>query len=358
MSIVSEVIISYYTGCINVSQKLRCCFSACGTFVFAGSEDGVCCVWNAETGDPVASYSEVSANRSIVTSVDFHPTDNVIAITSEEAIVANAPLLLYAYDPSLFLFSVPIKNQLPSPIKSKNKQNKARMQTVLMKLDSVLDESNALYSRKEESWEPQFTPLKSVNEELTPRERMKSEREGKVHIMNESDKPEFQFISSPRKRAKCEPRGVADGGMDEAALPYEFLQEAKLVVALYDYQAERSDELSFQRGDQIRVMFRDSLNWSTGVLIVSGKQGYFLNSYVTDPEVGQEAMNQPELSALTEPLRELTVAEKATRSTKELSRSIQSAKSSQETFHNRPRKVSRPLPVPNHVIEEVELQNL
>lgn len=51
------------------------------------------------------------------------------------------------------------------------------------------------------------------------------------------------------------------------------------VVALYDYQAQRSDELSFLRGDVITVLYKDNDNWWMGELS-DGNQGFFPATYV------------------------------------------------------------------------------
>ena len=51
------------------------------------------------------------------------------------------------------------------------------------------------------------------------------------------------------------------------------------VVALYDYQAQRSDELSFMRGDLITVLYKDNDNWWMGEL-QDGSQGFFPANYV------------------------------------------------------------------------------
>lgn len=53
------------------------------------------------------------------------------------------------------------------------------------------------------------------------------------------------------------------------------------VVALYDYNANRSDELTVRRGDVIRVLYKDNESWWFGCL-TNGLQGYFLASYVAD----------------------------------------------------------------------------
>lgn len=55
------------------------------------------------------------------------------------------------------------------------------------------------------------------------------------------------------------------------------------VVSLYEYKANRSDELTIRRGDVIHVLFKDKENdaWWFGRL-ASGLQGYFPASYVID----------------------------------------------------------------------------
>ena len=53
------------------------------------------------------------------------------------------------------------------------------------------------------------------------------------------------------------------------------------VVALYDYKAQRSDELSLRSGDSVLVLYKDSANWWMGQL-PSGQQGFFPSNYVTE----------------------------------------------------------------------------
>ena len=52
------------------------------------------------------------------------------------------------------------------------------------------------------------------------------------------------------------------------------------VVVLYDYKAQRSDELDLFAGDEIVVLFRDTENWWMGEL-QDGQQGFFPANYVT-----------------------------------------------------------------------------
>ena len=52
------------------------------------------------------------------------------------------------------------------------------------------------------------------------------------------------------------------------------------MVALYDYQAQRSDELTFARGDDLWIVCKDTDSWwlaRNGV----GEEGYIPSNYVT-----------------------------------------------------------------------------
>ena len=53
------------------------------------------------------------------------------------------------------------------------------------------------------------------------------------------------------------------------------------VVSLYDYTANRSDELTVLRGDVIHVLYKDNDNWWFGRL-ANGQQGYFPATYVAE----------------------------------------------------------------------------
>lgn len=52
-------------------------------------------------------------------------------------------------------------------------------------------------------------------------------------------------------------------------------------VALYDYDAQRSDELNLIAGQRIKVLFKDNENWWMGEL-EDGQQGFFPSNYVAE----------------------------------------------------------------------------
>ncbi|KYN40396.1 Jouberin [Trachymyrmex septentrionalis] len=69
------------TGVVLQKVQLKACISPCGGFVICGSEDSVLNIWNLETGKLVAKYTnnEHSSAKTIVTCVDYHPYDHVLA---------------------------------------------------------------------------------------------------------------------------------------------------------------------------------------------------------------------------------------------------------------------------------------
>ena len=54
------------------------------------------------------------------------------------------------------------------------------------------------------------------------------------------------------------------------------------MVALYDYTAQRNDELDFVKGDEIVVLVRENENWCLGEMVKTRQQGYFPANYVQD----------------------------------------------------------------------------
>jgi len=61
---------------------------------------------------------------------------------------------------------------------------------------------------------------------------------------------------------------------------------APTVVALYDYTANRSDELTIHRGDIIRVFFKDNEDWWYGS-VGKGQEGYFPANHVASENLSR-----------------------------------------------------------------------
>ncbi|XP_053880103.1 jouberin isoform X3 [Malaclemys terrapin pileata] len=83
-----------YIGATNYREKIHSTLTPCGTFLFSGSEDGIAYVWNPETGDQVAMYSDLSFTFP-VRDVAFHPHEHMVSFC---AFGQNQPILVYIYD--------------------------------------------------------------------------------------------------------------------------------------------------------------------------------------------------------------------------------------------------------------------
>ncbi|XP_066214133.1 jouberin-like isoform X2 [Saccopteryx leptura] len=148
-----------FVGAANYQEKIYSTFTPCGTFLFAGSEKGMVCVWNLETGEQVAVYSKLPF-KSPIRDISYHPFEDMIAFC---AFGQNEPIVLCNYD------------------------------------------------------------YHAVSMKLPPKPRVST---------------------------------------------------APTVVALYDYTANRSDEIIIRRGDILQVFFKNNEDWSCGS-IGKGQEGYF-----------------------------------------------------------------------------------
>uniref|UniRef100_A0A286XK68 SH3 domain-containing protein n=1 Tax=Cavia porcellus TaxID=10141 RepID=A0A286XK68_CAVPO len=82
-----------------------------------------------------------------------------------------------------------------------------------------------------------------------------------------------------------------------------------MVVALYDYTASRSDELTIHRGDIIRVFFKDNEDWWYGS-IGKGQEGYFPANHVASETLYQELPPEIKERSPSLTLKEKTKTEK------------------------------------------------
>ncbi|TKS86965.1 Jouberin Abelson helper integration site 1 protein -like protein [Collichthys lucidus] len=178
-----------YTGATNYRERIYSTFTPCGNFIFSGSEDGMAYVWNTDTGDQVAVYSELCYPTALH-SVAFHPHENMVAFC---AFGQSQPVHVYLYD-------------------------------------------------RKGGFNPVGQRLKGASS--------------------------FRLQSTL-------PDHISSGTHVET----DPIQQ--VVVSLYDYRANRSDELTMRRGDVIHVLYKDNDNWWFGRLD-NGQQGYFLASYVAD----------------------------------------------------------------------------
>ncbi|KYO19050.1 jouberin isoform D [Alligator mississippiensis] len=279
-----------YIGATNYREKIHSTLTPCGTFLFSGSEDGKAYVWNPETGDQVAIYSDLSFT-SPLRDVAFHPHEHMVSFC---AFGQNQPILVYIYDYKVaqqeaervkdlngslisaaprgtqILNSSEISSTFPSDQFVNVARESMRKQKVKQKLDSVTASSNLLL------------PAPSL---LSPRSKLRLPSTLGTSLIPQhpftthsgSFSPVGNLLSrGPSVRLQTSDDHLAASCMriGNSSVP---LQET--VVALYDYAAHRSDELTIHRSDIIQVLYKDNDNWWFGSL-ANGQQGYFPANYV------------------------------------------------------------------------------
>ncbi|KAJ0008677.1 hypothetical protein NQD34_016092 [Periophthalmus magnuspinnatus] len=340
-----------YIGAINYKERIYSTFTPCGNFIFSGSEDGMAYVWNTDTGDQVAVYSELCYPTALH-GVSFHPHENMVAFC---AFGQSHPIHVYIYDRKVSQLEVynikglsratsvdprTVRNTPDSalhpdtPVSStaaldqfaQSTRLALRMQTVKEKLDSVLEPhqrsstSGLLFEQDRKGFSHTGrgltidTGMMGLNSPLPP-----------PPFLSPHSKLQFsgalieQLI--PQAALSTHNRGFTPVGQRlRGAAPFRLPrtlrdsvssailgttgtdapQVQQVVVALYDYKANRSDELTIHRGDVIQVLYKDNENWWFGQLS-NRQQGYFLASYVVDErDYNEDASKTVEAPALFE----------------------------------------------------------
>uniref|UniRef100_A0A4X2K728 Jouberin n=1 Tax=Vombatus ursinus TaxID=29139 RepID=A0A4X2K728_VOMUR len=214
-----------YVGAANYREKIHSTLTPCGTFLFSGSEDGIAYVWNPETGDQVAMYSDLSFT-SPLRDVAFHPHEHMVAFC---AFGQNEPILVYIYD-------------------YKVAQQEAEM---------VKDFNGSLTATGTHR-NPLFFSSSSAMQDT---------------VASATD----QFISAARVSMRMQK--VKQKLESVMVCQTLIVKKLSFLLALYDYTAHRSDELTIHRSDIIQVLYKDNDNWWFGSL-TNGQQGYFPANYV------------------------------------------------------------------------------
>ncbi|XP_036104343.1 jouberin isoform X3 [Molossus molossus] len=308
-----------FVGAANYREKIHSTLTPCGTFLFAGSEDGAAYVWNPETGEQVAMYSDLPF-KSPIRDISYHPLENMVAFC---AFGQNEPILLYIYDfhvaqqeAEMFkryngTFPFPGIHQSQDALCTcpklpqqgsfqiddyvRTEDSSMKMQQVKQRLDSVTEVIRACAAKVNKNLS--FTST-SVSSQLT-----------KLKQSNMLDTPQI-----------LRPFGFAQTGIISVErMPCNHhVETAPMVVALYDYTANRSDELTIHRGDIIRVFFKDNEDWWYGS-IGKGQEGYFPANHVASETLYREL--PPEVKERSPPLtpKEKTTMEKLSSSSQKQS---------------------------------------
>ena len=335
-----------YMGALNFREQILSRITPCGSFVVSGSEDGAAYVWNFETGDQVARYAELNYHHPL-TGVDFHPYDNMIAFCS---FGENEPVLIYRYNHKVAQLDAGLESEDYNLTKKTgrpgspelnpkaaataqqqsdlmdgtsnlteklNAQKSLRMDRVQRKLDSVLafqslptpgrrDHPLAVPSQAASPVPPtvgmstwgstfdgtslQATPriIQTTPQQLVAQQQYMKQstsgwrpgfssvgKRGTLHQYGRTRPPEMTFSMDGKPSFMVQEPTVKASSTSE------------VVVALYDYSAQRSDEISFTKNDVVSVIFKDNENWWLGRL-ENGREGFFPANYVAEagsPEI-------------------------------------------------------------------------
>ncbi|XP_073726052.1 jouberin isoform X2 [Misgurnus anguillicaudatus] len=324
-----------YIGATNYRDRINSTFTPCGSFIFSGSEDGLAYVWNSETGDQVAVYSELSYS-SALRAVAFHPHENMVAFC---AFGQNQPIHIYVYDRKVAQTEVESLrglNQTDAKMMGQTSsevttlQNltatgmdrfastarvSLKMQRVKQKLDSVLEphrsspgvdmyeQGGASYLGRSFEGMTSYLPPPSL---LSPHSKVQMSSSLSAHLALTSINSGYGPAGHPIGRTPSlkHQKSLLDHEFSQQ-VETDFGQNHQTVVSLYEYRANRSDELSIRRGDVIHVLYKDNDSWWFGRL-VNGQEGYFPASYVADEGSFDEELSsgldaQPSMLEQSEP---------------------------------------------------------
>ncbi|XP_066866956.1 jouberin isoform X8 [Kogia breviceps] len=308
-----------FVGAANYREKIHSTLTPCGTFLFAGSEDGIVYVWNPETGEQVAMYSDLPF-KSPVRDIAYHPLENMVAFC---AFGQNEPILLYVYDfhvaqqeAEMFkryngTFPLPGIHQSQDALCTcprlphqgsfqiddyvRTENSSMKMQQVKQRIDSVTEVIRACDAKVNNNLS--FTSVSVSSQQSKSKQSNMLDAHQMLHqfgftqtgclIPAYTDSGNARFIHTFRiisiERKPCN----------------HHVDTAPTVVALYDYTANRSDELTIHRGDIIRVFFKDNEDWWYGSR-GKGQEGYFPANHVASETLYRE--QPPEVKERSPPL--------------------------------------------------------
>ncbi|TWW71794.1 Jouberin Abelson helper integration site 1 protein -like protein [Takifugu flavidus] len=267
-----------YIGATNYRERICSTFTPCGKFIFSGSEDGLAYVWNTDTGDAVAVYSELCYPTALH-GVAFHPHENMVAFC---AFGHHQPIHTYLYDHKdcpaghyQGLSSAKFLIISLGGLHQSGRGFKMEYSSPQMGFGSSLPPPSFMSPHSKLQWSG------SLAEQLIPPATLITQSGGFTQVSQH-----IKRTSSLRLQSS-----LSEHLSSGVRLETDAASAQPLVVALYDYNANRSDELTVRRGDVIRVLYKDNESWWFGRL-TNGLQGYFLASYVADQRDFSEEKNE------------------------------------------------------------------
>ncbi|XP_076835204.1 jouberin-like [Brachyhypopomus gauderio] len=314
-----------YIGATNYAERINSTFSPCGGFIYSGSEDGLAYVWNTETGDQVAVYSELGYPTAL-RGVAYHPHEHMVAFC---AYGQSQPIHLYLYDRKVALLEVDglrgqsraesgdgkamhptgalqVQDSLASGMErfTGTARMSLKMQRVRQTLDSVLethrslsgmeylDEQGVMNETRRSLIQQGLNVFLPPPPLLSPHSKLQTAGSLSAHLIPQATLGSQTFGHSAFGQAIRGLPSLQQRSIQDQEVPVQAVADLAQVVSLYDYRANRSDELTFHRGEVIHVLYKDNDSWWFGCL-ASGQKGYFPTAYVAEENCSDEEPSQP-----------------------------------------------------------------
>ncbi|XP_071837615.1 jouberin-like isoform X2 [Apostichopus japonicus] len=316
-------IMQRYVGALNFREHLRSTLSACGSFVFCGSEDGQAYVWNTDTGDQVASYTTLGYQFPVC-DITYHPYDHMVAFCSRGE---SHPVQIFIYDskyPQLNYLSRGLLAEAADQTAQINEDASRSLASVMETRKLINQEVAQQKTERLERVKAKLASVMSLTHEYSPQRTTRLSTFASTQSNYDTWGSTFdntQFSSNTKAGTPGSSRfrsGHYQSGYSRSGTPTIGLktgsggkaiftfnpdlsvastnpEEYPKVRALYDYTAQRSDELNIIEGDVIKVLHEDNDNWWMGEL-ENGDQGYFPANYVEDISGTRQTGIQPNIS--------------------------------------------------------------
>lgn len=295
-----------FTGAINQRQLIKPAITPCGNFVFAGSEDGKVYVWNAHTQDQVAVYSNLGFSNTIH-DVEYHPHEHMVAFCSFAEYLS---VVIYQFDRTVATLEAGFKETITSsPRKLKTVVGNESVEqkiTTSYKFDKVLRSLDEVDEKILPRGGSRLPPLRTnVGSPLMSTWGSTFDSTQDTSKFTSINRSPYQTLNSSYDKPDISLTIDKDGNKSISANARK--TENIRVLVLFDYKANRSDELTIKRGDVIQVLHKDSDNWWFGQKVGDGVQGYFPCAYVEEQESTSTAVNNEVLFGSIEETQKKTV---------------------------------------------------
>eukprot|EP00039_Didymoeca_costata_P008915 m.118617 g.118617 ORF g.118617 m.118617 type:complete len:881 (+) comp14281_c0_seq6:181-2823(+) len=238
----SMVYMRSFRGALIKGPCAKSCLSACGSYVFAGSDRGTCVVWDSDSAKVVKKYHDLGPLNK-VRCVTFHPKDNILALSSFGT--NQSILILRATDEADKDIASPSNLNHLATLEKRNRM----IESTLENSKTLLQESRKTLGTLRIDHGPTSMPSPDrhlqrakIRDSVLSSRPDSTARDLKAELVRHLESPGPASDAASQQRHSI----LSMSNQSEAPLeePYQ---------ALYPYEAQRSDELTFAAGDIIMI---------------------------------------------------------------------------------------------------------